>query len=254
MQAILDMLESIKIGLIWTLNLYILLSPFFVVIVLLLVHRFVLYSTSIYGKESGNSFFKTIFNLGNYGEFLTFRELERIQGYKRICANVYLPLSNGETTEVDLIMFHETGIYVIESKNYSGWIFGSENDKMWTQVLSAKRKNKFYNPVLQNRIHVDVLSKILRNVPKELFKSYIVFSQRCELKKVDVREPNTRVIKRPKLKETLLNEIKNSPVVLTKDKIDILYSIISEFSHASEEEKKRHIETIKKRKSKEATK
>lgn len=39
------------------------------------------------------------------------------------------------TYEIDLIMISETGIYVFESKNYSGWIFGDEKQRYWTQIL-----------------------------------------------------------------------------------------------------------------------
>ena len=51
-------------------------------------------------------------------------------------------------------MIHEKGIFVIESKNYSGWIFGNERDKKWTQVLANGDKNYFFNPILQNKIHI----------------------------------------------------------------------------------------------------
>jgi hypothetical protein len=66
----------------------------------------------------------TIFNSGNYGEFLTFCCLEKLKGDHKLLTNVYLPKKDGSTTEIDLIMIDETGIYVFESKNYSGWIFG----------------------------------------------------------------------------------------------------------------------------------
>lgn len=49
-------------------------------------------------------------------------------------------------TEVDLIYINTSGIYVIESKNYSGWIFGDFKQKYWTQTFKTE-KHKFYNPV-----------------------------------------------------------------------------------------------------------
>ena len=64
--------------------------------------------------------------------------LEQLEGQKAIISNCYLPLKDSGTTEVDLILIHESGIYVIESKNYSGWIFGSENHKYWTQSLLTR--------------------------------------------------------------------------------------------------------------------
>ena len=75
------------------------------------------------------------------------------------------------------------GIYVFESKNYSGWIFGSEDQQQWTMSLNAHTKERFYNPVKQNRAHVRALAAYL-GLPESAFMSFIVFSERCELKKV----------------------------------------------------------------------
>ena len=45
------------------------------------------------------------------------------------------------------------------------------------------QKNSFYNPILQNRTHIKALSNILGK-PLSDFTSYVVFSERCSLKKV----------------------------------------------------------------------
>lgn len=56
---------------------------------------------------------------------------------------MYVPKDDGTTTEIDLIMLSPMGIYVFESKNYSGWIFGNEKSRYWTQTLENKKKNNF---------------------------------------------------------------------------------------------------------------
>ena len=120
------------------------------------------YDKSNYKKESGNNYFGVMRDKGKYGEYLSFNKLEKIKGEHRILTNVYLPKGNGETTEVDLIYIHETGIYVLESKNYSGWIFGDEKSKYWMQTLQNGKKEKFYNPIFQNNTHIKYLIKLLR--------------------------------------------------------------------------------------------
>ena len=104
---------------------------------------------------------------GEYGEDRIYDILQKVDGYKATLPNCYLPKGNGETAEVDLIFLHESGIYVFESKNYSGWIFGSENQKYWTQSFSDRRggtkKYKFYNPLWQNDTHIRALQKIIQN-------------------------------------------------------------------------------------------
>ena len=64
-------------------------------------------------------------NKGQFGEYATEFALtnDNIKGYSQTLHNVYLP-NKGKTTELDILMVHEKGIYVFESKNYSGWIFG----------------------------------------------------------------------------------------------------------------------------------
>ena len=94
---------------------------------------------------------------GRYGEMLTERELNIVQLFGRkgkVLRNVYLPKKNGETSEVDVIFITQKGIFVIESKNYSGWIFGDEKNQKWTAMLPNRQKNQFYNPILQNKTHV----------------------------------------------------------------------------------------------------
>ena len=58
---------------------------------------------------------------GYYGEFLVFTELyKNIKGNCKILMNLEVPTDNGKTTEIDLIMIHENGIYVFEIKHYKG--------------------------------------------------------------------------------------------------------------------------------------
>ena len=60
---------------------------------------------------------------------LTERELKLVRLLGRggkILRNVYVPKGDGEMAEIDVMCVTGKGVFVIESKNYSGWIFGSE--------------------------------------------------------------------------------------------------------------------------------
>ena len=142
----------------------------------------------IKGEEPG--FFERIKHTyqgkGHYGEYLTEYALEHGKlGTNAVFSNVIVPRMSGptSTSEIDVVMLHEKGVFVFESKNYSGWIFGSADQRNWTVTLIAKSKYQFYNPIKQNRAHVKALSSYL-GIKEDTFKSYIVFSERCELKKV----------------------------------------------------------------------
>lgn len=89
-----------------------------------------------------------------------------------LCKNVTLPTEDG-TTQIDHIIVSRFGVFVIETKNYAGWIFGNENQKMWTQKFH-RSSNRFQNPLHQNYKHVRTLESIL-GLEKELIYSVVVF-------------------------------------------------------------------------------
>ncbi|NRW25479.1 hypothetical protein DFH70_004605 [Clostridium beijerinckii] len=219
----------------------------YIIIILVIIISLTLkkskYDKSNYKKESGNGFFGVMMDKGKYGEYLSFNILEKIKGEHRILTNVYLPKENGETTEIDLIYLHETGIYVLESKNYSGWIFGDEKSKYWMQTLKNGQKEKFYNPIKQNNTHIKYLIKLLK-VDEKLVKSIIVFSERCIIKKMEVHSENVKVINRYTLNKTIEKLISNSPKVFAAGEIIELYYELKSYTCVSKDVKENHIKQI----------
>lgn len=121
---------------------------------------------------------------------------------------------NGLMSQIDHIIISRYGIFVIETKNYKGWIFGSENSYEWTQVL-YKKKYKLYNPLKQNLGHVRALKGNLSQFPSLYFYPIVVFTGSASLK-VNSSYP---VIKSYQLLKTIksLNDIKISQ--LKRDEI-----------------------------------
>lgn len=93
--------------------------------------------------------------------------------------DLIIPSRSG-TTQIDHIYVSIFGIFVIETKNYTGWIFGNEKQSKWTQVV-YKQKHYFQNPLRQNYAHIKALSELLQ-LPEEKFHSMVVFLGDCELK------------------------------------------------------------------------
>ena len=90
--------------------------------------------------------------------------------------DIIIPGENTKTSQIDHILLTGSGIWVIETKNYSGRIYGSEYDYEWTQVLNYGRtKNRFYNPIKQNETHVNNLKNLL--VDKQYIYSCVVLTQ-----------------------------------------------------------------------------
>jgi len=98
--------------------------------------------------------------------------------YRRI-DNVLVPAGNG-TTQVDHVIVSIFGIFVIETKNMDGWIFGSAEQKSWTQSFGKKRF-RFQNPLRQNYRHTRSMAEFLR-LDHDVFHSVVFFIGDCELK------------------------------------------------------------------------
>ncbi len=101
-------------------------------------------------------------NAGSSGEQIIYTTL--IKQFRipetQIFRNVYIPIKNGKTTEIDLIVVSKKGLFVFECKNYGGNIYGDAKREKWIQYI-GKQKNYFYNPILQNRNHAKALRSFL---------------------------------------------------------------------------------------------
>lgn len=119
-------------------------------------------------------FFRTPAGRGIWGEFQVKLVLGKNKPDKKYVINNLMVVNEGKSSQIDHLVINRTGIFVIETKNYSGRIYGQEDQKEWTQVLKyGKVKNKFYNPIKQNRTHVYALSKVIGR--SDCFISIIVF-------------------------------------------------------------------------------
>lgn len=108
--------------------------------------------------------------------------------------DLYIIKPNGQTSQIDLVLATKVGLIVFEVKDYSGWIFGKGNQQTWTQVLSyGQEKNKFYNPILQNKKHIDVLRKQSKQFGKIPIYSVIVFFGSCSLRNISFIPKDTIV-------------------------------------------------------------
>ncbi len=94
--------------------------------------------------------------------------------------HITLKIDDG-TTQIDHIWVSKFGVFVIETKDYQGWIFANANHERWTQVL-FKFKYQFQNPIVQNRRHVDAVQKLLDFLPPSDVKSVVVFTGNAEFK------------------------------------------------------------------------
>lgn len=93
--------------------------------------------------------------------------------------NLTLPTEDG-TTQIDHVVVSQFGIFVIETKNMKGWIFGGASQKKWTQSLFTKRI-QFQNPLHQNFKHIKAISSLIGEPADQIF-SIVVFVGDSEFK------------------------------------------------------------------------
>lgn len=167
-------------------------------------------------------------NTGREGEYDVARILSRLKKGNYIVYNdIYLE-QNGHTTQIDHIVLSIYGIFVIETKNYKGWIFGNDRAQYWTQTL-YKKKYKIYNPVIQNWSHVNFLKRMSTQLKHATYFPIVVFSGEAILKEIESSVPVL-------VKRELLRKIERASEVY------ITHAQLREFDHQISQ----HIATGKK--------
>jgi hypothetical protein len=135
----------------------------------------------VFGFVIGSSIYRT-HSIQNSGEALLARHLQAnfsAPDY-HLMNNITLRVEDG-TTQVDLILVSKFGVFVIETKDYKGWIFANPNHASWTQVI-FRRNYKFQNPIHQNYKHVRAVQSLLDFLPAETVFSVVVFTGEAEFK------------------------------------------------------------------------
>jgi len=78
---------------------------------------------------------------GVLGEYRVSRRLNKLASrYEgKVFNDVIIPGDNNRTSQIDHILITPYGVYVIETKNVAGKIYGKEDDQYWTQSLAFGR-------------------------------------------------------------------------------------------------------------------
>jgi restriction system protein len=150
--------------------------------------------------------------------------------------NVTLRTGNG-TTQIDHIIVSAYGVFVVETKNMAGWIFGNPKQRTWTQVF-YKDRYKFQNPLHQNYKHVKTLKSLLILNSLQLH-SLVVFVGGCEFK-TEMPENVTYL-------EGFIEyiESKQQPVLVESEVFEIIATIATERLEPSLETDRRHVKYLR---------
>lgn len=174
---------------------------------------------------------------GFLGEFAVFLRLSLLNKKKYKLLNNITLKSNNYTSQIDHLVISDFGIFVIETKNYSGWIFGSEKSEFWTQVL-FKNKYKLYNPIRQNNSHILTLKNCLKEFQNIRYIPIVVFTSKSSLN-IDT---SYHVINSYNLNKTIK---RYSSVYISEEEKNKIIEQIKSLNIKSSRFKKQHIKNIK---------
>ena len=175
---------------------------------------------------------------GKKGENSVARILKKLlrQDY-HVINDVVLPTPYG-SSQIDHIVVSPFGIFVIETKNYSGWIYGSEHGEYWTKNVYG-HKYDFYNPILQNTGHVTALRKNLKDYRSLPIFSIVAFSRQASL---DVSIQNAIVVYWNQIPR-VIRQFGESK--LSEEQVAAVYDEIVAINQASVSIRKNHGQSIR---------
>ena len=176
--------------------------------------------------------------VGRRGERRVSKALSTLDPSRFRILNDILMASPERSSQIDHLVFSRRGIFVIETKNFRGWIHGNENSNMWTQTI-YRRRYRFPNPIQQNLSHVRILREVLKISSHIPIYPIVVFAGSAELKNVDVNAP---VIYTHEL--TSLIE-RTGTDVLANEQMEELFDQVRQKNLMSKEDRKIHLSSIR---------
>ena len=181
------------------------------------------------------------FSKGKIGELLIMTRLRKglPKSEYDILSNIYLPIGEGATTQIDHVVVSRFGVFVVETKNYSGWIFADAASKVWTQTI-YNTKNTFQNPIRQNYRHVCAIVDNL-GLPKEYIRGVVAFTGDCEFK---TPMPEGVIYSRK-----LVDYIKsfNSPILKEREKTEIGLVLREWDASVTPQQRASHVDNLRQR-------
>lgn len=153
----------------------------------------------------------------------------------RIFHNVVVKTPDG-STQIDHLVLSTCGIFVIETKNMTGWIFGDERQRLWTQVIYSK-KSRFQNPIHQNYKHVKAVQSLL-SVDLRIVFNIVVFVG-DEKFKTEMPENVVKI-------SGLLSYIRShNQTLISKADVDSYASLIVSTTSDNSVSDKEHVENVR---------
>lgn len=176
---------------------------------------------------------------GQIGEKSVSRKLRDLSPEHYIVLNDLMLTSGGSTnaTQIDHIVVSNYGIFCIETKAHKGWIFGSEKDRYWTQVI-YRYKNKFFNPLRQNFAHIKAIEGLIGSHLKAPIVPIIAFT-RAEKWEVNGTDSVVNL-------STIVSKIQSySKIVYSDEERNHIHQLLAGANIVDKQMRKSHIKEVR---------
>ncbi len=191
-------------------------------------------AAEIVGKEGEDDVSRAIYTACKYDK-----------RHYRILRNVYIPKRNGEFSEIDVLLLHETGVYVFESKNLSGNIYGNADKPQWLRYRKNGEKDFIPNPIKQNETHINYLRDFLK---QDMYKfrvfSLIVFGLNAKLNAIPKDTSLTTTHEIFNLEMDLIKKFEAGFNFYSPEIIDSWSKALIPCTMLSEDQKRAHIDRV----------
>ncbi len=202
----------------WMILMFLLL----VIVIGVLVYR---QDNTTFSRSTGYSFFDILFKRrAKYFHNMT-QPLEGVKGHYRMLLDMKVSNEQGQGY-ADVVFIHESGIYVMNGVDKSGWITGSESQIEWLEV-HHKGQQHFYNPMRTNKHMIGILKRILPEIDSDAFSSVVVLSDACSIQKIEIYSQDAEILKIRELKQWTAQMDEK---VLSADEIDRVYLALEAYT------------------------
>lgn len=174
---------------------------------------------------------------GRQGEASVARRLKSLPQTEYTVFNDLLVKNNGYSSQIDHVVVSRYGVFVIETKNYNGWIYGGEHSEHWTQNIWGN-KYRFYNPILQNQGHIKALKYHLsvHNFP---FISIVAFSSNATLRS-NFNNHDVCYIR-----DVVQHILRQKIILLSDVEVETTVNLLSKLPQCTRQERKQHVQQVK---------
>lgn len=185
--------------------------------------KLIKYLLSAYYKSTKDSYFSVLFNREKSLRYKVFKHFnKKVNGIKRCICDVYIPKADGTTAKADMLIIAETGVWVIDVKNYSGKMKGDELALEW-EYTHGSSTEKIPSPTLSNKLYMKWFKAYVPECPSMLCFSYVVYGNGCKIKDVRIKTNDAVVATPATLKKELTIQLARLGTSLGEAEVSLVY-------------------------------